>query len=146
MSPSASGPTRSRRRPAPGPCTTSPGSRTMSRSRRLSSNRRSRTGRISLSSFRWMTSRWSNLKNLNDANIPVVVAGNALPGREVTFVGADDVEIGYRQARYLFEKLGGKGKIVVIEGVPAAPTNRDRLRGYQRAFAEFPGIAVLGTG
>ncbi len=87
-----------------------------------------------------------SVKKLNDANIPVVVAGNALPGRVVTFVGADDVEIGYRQARYLFEKLGGKGKIVVIEGVPAAPTNRDRLRGYQRAFAEFPGIAVLGTG
>jgi len=87
-----------------------------------------------------------SVKKLNDANIPVVVAGNALPGRVVTFVGADDVEIGYRQARYLFEKLDRKGKIVVIEGVPATPTNRDRLRGYRRAFAEFPGIAVLGTG
>jgi ribose transport system substrate-binding protein len=87
-----------------------------------------------------------SVMKLNDANIPVVVAGNYLPGRFVTFVGADDVEIGYKQARYLFEKLGGKGKIVVIEGVPAAPTNRDRLRGYQRAFAEFPGIEVLGTG
>jgi ribose transport system substrate-binding protein len=87
-----------------------------------------------------------SVKKLNDANIPVVVAGNALPGRIVTFVGAGDVEIGHRQAHYLFEKLDGKGKIVVIEGVPAAPTNRDRLRGYQRAFAEFPGIAVLGTG
>jgi ribose transport system substrate-binding protein len=87
-----------------------------------------------------------SVRKLNDANIPVVVAGNALPGRRVTFIGADDVEIGYRQARYLFEKLGGKGKIVVIEGVPAAPTNRDRLRGYQRAFAEFPAIVVLGTG
>ena len=81
-----------------------------------------------------------SVKKLNDANIPVVVAGNALPGRIVTFVGADDVEIGYRQARYLFEKLDRKGKIVVIEGVPAAPTNRDRLRGYQRAFAECPAL------
>ena len=86
------------------------------------------------------------VRRLTEANIPVVVAGNALPGRFVTFVGADDVEIGYRQARYLFDKLGGKGRIVVIEGVPAAPTNRDRLRGYQRAFAETPGIVVLGTG
>jgi len=86
------------------------------------------------------------VRRLTEANIPVVVAGNALPGRFVTFVGADDVEIGYRQARYLFDKLGGKGKIVVIEGVPAAPTNRDRLRGYQRAFAETPGIVVLATG
>lgn len=86
------------------------------------------------------------VQKLNDANIPVVVAGNALPGRVVTFVGADDMEIGYKQARYLFEKLGRKGRIVVIEGVPAAPTNRDRLRGYQRAFADYPGMTVLGTG
>jgi ribose transport system substrate-binding protein len=87
-----------------------------------------------------------SVKKLNDANIPIVLAGNSMPGGFVTFIGADDVEIGYRQASYLFDKLGGKGKIVVIQGVPGAPTNRDRLRGYQRAFAEFPGIQVLGTG
>src|SRR5262249_34876257 len=33
-----------------------------------------------------------------------------------------------------------------IEGTPAAPTNRERVRGYQRAFAEFPGIEVVGSG
>jgi ribose transport system substrate-binding protein len=87
-----------------------------------------------------------SVRKLNDANIPVVLVSNPLPGRFVTYVGADDVEIGYRQARYLFEHLGAKGQIVVIEGTAAAPTNRDRLRGYQRAFAEFPGIRVLGSG
>jgi ribose transport system substrate-binding protein len=87
-----------------------------------------------------------SVRMLNDANIPVVLASNPLPGRFVTYVGADDVEIGYRQARYLFEHLGAKGRIVVIEGTAAAPTNRDRLRGYQRAFSEFPGIRVLGSG
>ena len=87
-----------------------------------------------------------SVKQLNEAKIPVVLAGNRLPGSFVTFVGADDFEIGYRQARYLFEHLGGKGKIVVIEGTPAAPTNRERMRGYRRALAEFPGIEVLGTG
>jgi len=86
-----------------------------------------------------------SVKRLNDAKIPVVLVSNPLPGSFVTYVGADDFEIGYREARYLFEKLGGKGKIVVIEGTPAAPTNRERLRGYRRAFAEFPGIEVLGS-
>ena len=76
----------------------------------------------------------------------MVLVSNPLPGSFVTYVGADDFEIGYREARYLFEHLGGKGKIVVIEGTPAAPTNRERLRGYQRAFGEFPGIEVLGLG
>ena len=86
-----------------------------------------------------------SVRLLNDANIPVILVSNPLPGRFVTYVGADDFEIGYREARYLFEHLGGKGKIVFIEGTPAAPTNRERLRGYQRAFGEFPGIEVLGS-
>ena len=87
-----------------------------------------------------------SVKKLNEAKIPVVLVSNPLPGSFVTYVGADDFEIGYREARYLFEHLGAKGKIVVIEGTQAAPTNRERVRGYQRAFAEFPGIEVLGSG
>jgi ribose transport system substrate-binding protein len=87
-----------------------------------------------------------SVKQLNDAKIPVVLVSNPLPGSFVTYVGADDFEIGYREARYLFDTLGAKGKIVVIEGTPAAPTNRERVRGYQRAFAEYPGIEVLASG
>jgi len=87
-----------------------------------------------------------SVKKLNDAKIPVVLVSNPLPGSFVTYVGADDFEIGYREARYLFENLGGKGKIVVVEGTPAAPTNRERVRGYKKAFAEYPGIEVLGSG
>ena len=87
-----------------------------------------------------------SVKKLNDAQIPIVLVSNPLPGSFVTYVGADDFEIGYREARYLFEKLGAKGKIVVIEGTPAAPTNRERLRGYQRALTEFPGVQVLASG
>jgi ribose transport system substrate-binding protein len=86
-----------------------------------------------------------SVKRLNEAKIPVVLVSNPIPGSFVTYVGADDFEIGYRQARYLFENLGGKGRIVFIEGVPAAPTNRERVRGYKRAFAEFPRIEVLGS-
>jgi ribose transport system substrate-binding protein len=87
-----------------------------------------------------------SVQKLNAAKIPIILATNPLPGSFVTYIGADDFDIGYRQARYLFDMLGAKGKIVVIEGVPAAPTNRERVRGYQRAFAEFPGIEVLGFG
>ena len=87
-----------------------------------------------------------SVRKLNAADIPVVLVSNPLPGRFVTYVGADDVAIGCRQARYLFEQLGGAGRIVIIEGTPAAPTNRARVRGYWRALAEFPGIRVLATG
>ena len=44
------------------------------------------------------------VERLNAAGIPIVLASNVLPGRFVTFVGADDEEIGYRQAKHLFER------------------------------------------
>ena len=88
----------------------------------------------------------NSVREINAANIPIVLVSNPLPGKFVTYVGADDFEIGYREARYLFEHLGGKGKIVIVEGTPAAPTNRERVRGYQKALAEFPGIELLGSG
>lgn len=87
-----------------------------------------------------------SVQKLNAAKIPIILVTNPLPGSFVTYIGADDFDIGYRQARYLFDALRGEGKIVVIEGIPAAPTNLARVRGYQRAFAEFPGIEVLGSG
>jgi ribose transport system substrate-binding protein len=87
-----------------------------------------------------------SVKKLNEAKIPVVLVSNPLPGSFVTYVGADDFEIGYKQARYLFEHLGSKAKIVIIEGIPVAPTNRERMRGYKRALAEYSGIEVLGSG
>src|ERR1700750_2083962 len=86
------------------------------------------------------------VKKLNEAGIPIVLASNPLPGRFVSYVGANDEEIGYREARYLFDKLGGQGRIFIVEGTKAAPTNRERLGGYQRALADYPGIVVLASG
>ena len=82
---------------------------------------------------------------LNAAGIPIVLAANRLPGRFVTFIGADDDDIGYRQAMYLFGHMGNRGRIVVLEGPPAAPTGRARLGGYRRAFAATPEIELLAS-
>jgi ribose transport system substrate-binding protein len=87
----------------------------------------------------------ASVQKLNDADIPVVLASNPLPGRFVTYVGADDYDIGYREARYLFDKLGGKGRIVILEGTAGAPTSRERLRGYKQALSEAPGIQLLAS-
>ena len=87
----------------------------------------------------------ASVQKLNEAGIPIVLASNPLPGRFVTFVGADDYDIGYREARFLFDKMGGKGKIVILEGTAGAPTNRERLRGYKQALSETSGIEVLAS-
>jgi ribose transport system substrate-binding protein len=86
------------------------------------------------------------VKKLNQAKIPIVLAANPLPGDFITFIGADDFKIGYSQAKYLFDRLGNKGRIVILEGTAGAPTNRERLRGYKHALGETPGIELVASG
>jgi len=86
------------------------------------------------------------VRKLNDAGIPAVNLLNRLTeGRFVTFVGSDDYRIGYDIAARLFRQLGGKGDIVVLEGVPGAVTSRDRVRGFHDALAQWPGIRVAAS-
>ena len=41
--------------------------------------------------------------------------------------------------------MGGKGKVVHIDGVPAAITAQNRKKGFERAVKESPGIEVLAS-
>jgi ribose transport system substrate-binding protein len=68
---------------------------------------------------------------------------NRMAGPALTFVGSDDVALGARVATALFEGLGGKGRVVGLEGPPSAPTSRDRVRGLREAVKRFPGIELL---
>jgi ribose transport system substrate-binding protein len=86
------------------------------------------------------------LQKMTAARIPVVTAVSQISGKVVTFVGSDDVEVGYKEARALFERLGGKGKVVVIEGIPSSPTSRDRSRGFAQALKRFADIELLESG
>lgn len=84
-----------------------------------------------------------SVKQLNEAKIRG--AGiNPLPGSFVTYVGTDDFEIGYRR-RAISLKARRQGKDCRDRGHSGGADNRERLRGYQRAFAEFPGIEVLSS-
>jgi len=87
-----------------------------------------------------------SVRKLNDAGIPVVNFLNRLTkGRFVTFIGSDDYRVGYDIAVRLFRHLGGKGDIVVLEGVPGAVTSRDRMRGFNAALEQWPGIRVIAA-
>ena len=79
------------------------------------------------------------------AGIPVAVFINRMPGKVLTFVGSDDVAVGYTAAKALILGLAGAGRIVALDGTPSARTARDRTVGLQRAVAENPGIELLGS-
>ncbi len=77
--------------------------------------------------------------------IPFIGFVNRMAGDFVSFVGADDEEMGRTIATRMAEALHGAGDVVLIEGPDTAPTSRDRGRGFRAALARFPGIRILGT-
>jgi ribose transport system substrate-binding protein len=82
-----------------------------------------------------------------DAKMPVALYSNNMPDVQgaVTYVGSDDTTIEYEISKFLFKKLGGKGKIVHIDGNPAAITAQQRKTGFERALKEYPGIELLAS-
>ncbi|WP_315837861.1 sugar ABC transporter substrate-binding protein [Bradyrhizobium prioriisuperbiae] len=86
------------------------------------------------------------VEQINSAKIPVVnVTDRSEGGKFVAFVGADDYSLGLETARYLLKTLGGKGNIVIIEGVKGSLTNVDRVRGFYDALKENPGAKLLAA-
>jgi len=86
------------------------------------------------------------VQKMNAAGIPVVnVTDRIQGGHIVSFVGADDYTLGLETGRYLLKSLGGKGQVVVIEGVKAALSSNNRLRGFRKALEEFPDVKVVAS-
>jgi ribose transport system substrate-binding protein len=78
------------------------------------------------------------------ASIPLIGVGDRLAGAPVTaFVGTDDQGIALATAQKLFQAMGGKGNVVVLEGPPNIPTAPARLEGFKTALKEFPDIKVI---
>ena len=84
-----------------------------------------------------------DLERFAAAGVPVAIFINRMDGPALTFVGSDDVAIGHRVASALFEGLGGKGRVVALDGTPSARTGRDRAEGLWRALAEHPAVELI---
>ena len=93
-----------------------------------------------------LTALDDSVRKLNAAGIPIVNILNRLAtGQFVTFVGSDDYRLARDIAAYLFRHIGGKGDVLIMEGVPGAVTSRDRVRGFRDAAGEWPGIRIVAT-
>lgn len=93
-----------------------------------------------------LTALNDSVRKLNAAGIPVVNYLNRLAGgRFVCFVGSDDYRLARDIAAYLFRHLGGKGDVVMMEGVAGSVTSRERVRGFHDAARDWPGIRIVAT-
>ncbi len=71
----------------------------------------------------------------NKANIPLITLDRGANGGEVvSHIASDNVAGGKLAGEYIIELLGGKGKVVELEGIPGASAARDRGQGFNEAI------------
>jgi ribose transport system substrate-binding protein len=86
------------------------------------------------------------IEKVNAAGIPLVNYNDRVRGGKfVSYVAADDYNLGLDAGRYLLKALGGKGNVVIIEGVKGSTTSDDRVRGFRKAIEENPGVKLLAS-
>lgn len=81
-----------------------------------------------------------------DAGIPVILFDRKIDSPKYTaFIGADNVEVGRIMGRFIADYLGGKGKVVEIQGLEGSSPADDRHRGFMEALNSYPGISLLAS-
>lgn len=81
-----------------------------------------------------------------DAGIPVILFDRKIDSPKYTaFIGADNVEVGRIMGQFIADYLGGKGKVVEIQGLEGSSPADDRHRGFKEALDGYPGISLLAS-
>lgn len=89
----------------------------------------------------------------NEAGIPIVTLDTRVDSatlaeigaKVVTYVGSDNYEGGRIAGEFMVEKLGGKGNIAILEGIPGHETGDARLRGFHKALKDAPGFKIVAS-
>lgn len=86
-------------------------------------------------------------KKLHDAGILIINVdrGFTEAGIADVFIEGDNKAFGRKSAEYIVGKLGGKGKVVIMEGI-SSTVNTDRVDAALAVFKANPGISVVGRG
>jgi ABC-type sugar transport system substrate-binding protein len=86
------------------------------------------------------------LEQLAAKKIPVVTVDTRPDSGDVFMVvRADNRAYGEKACRFLGAKLGGKGKVVMLQGDLASINGRDRTEAFNDCMkSNYPGITVLG--
>jgi len=89
----------------------------------------------------------------NRAGIPVLILDTRVDstalaeagGKVATFIGSDNFDGGRIAGERIIEKLGGIGRVAILEGIPGHETGDSRLRGFHAAIDKAPGIRIVAS-
>lgn len=82
----------------------------------------------------------------NDRDIPVITVDRSSAAGEVaSHIASDNVEGGRLICEWLGEKLGGTGKLAILQGIAGTSPELDRDEGCKEALEAYPGIETVAA-
>ncbi|NEB94637.1 substrate-binding domain-containing protein [Streptomyces bauhiniae] len=86
----------------------------------------------------------NSVKAAGRAGIPVVAVDRGVNKASIkALIASDNVAGGELAARSIGDKLGGKGKIVILQGQAGTSAARERAAGFAKGLKAYPGIRVV---
>jgi ribose transport system substrate-binding protein len=86
----------------------------------------------------------SALELAGQRGIPVILIDTDAPyAGKVTYIGTDNRKGGQLAARCLIDKLGGKGEVALISGVPGNESQDARAKGFVDAIAQVAEMKLV---
>jgi ribose transport system substrate-binding protein len=85
------------------------------------------------------------IKQAAGKGIVVVSVDQAVTAPEAYVLTNDQVEYARLGAKWLFDKLGGKGSVVEMRGIDGVPADTDRHQGFTEALKDYPDIKVTSS-
>jgi ribose transport system substrate-binding protein len=84
------------------------------------------------------------VKEATAAGIKVISLDRAVNGAEVSaHIASDNVAGGKMAGEFLLKRLGGKGNLVELEGIPGSSAARERGEGFDAVIAGKPGVKLV---
>ncbi|WP_128544559.1 sugar ABC transporter substrate-binding protein [Larkinella soli] len=77
------------------------------------------------------------------AKIPIINVNSETSTTPTAFVGSDDVESGRIAMKFIAEKLGGKGNVVMMHGYMGQAAQIKREQGAREILKQYPGLKLL---
>lgn len=85
------------------------------------------------------------IKQAADRGIVVVAVDQAVSAPEAYVLSNDQVAYGKLGAKWLAEKLGGKGEVLEMRGIDGVPADADRHAGFEEVMKGYPDIKVTSV-
>jgi ribose transport system substrate-binding protein len=87
------------------------------------------------------------ISKIYNSGTPVVLITRKIKGDDyTTFIAPDDREIAKLAADAIADSLGGKGNVLMVQGLPNATTVIDRTLGFEEQLKKYKGVKIAAIG